>query len=84
MRILLTTTKIFLGKTTCSLNMKEYIFNYRGGEIIATIKADSEEEAFSKCIKGEGEFEVQNWCLHYDMWLPDDENPSEYVDKCNE
>ena len=60
--------------------MKEFKFNYRGGEIVAIINANNEEEALKKCLKGEGRFIVENWCLRDNSWKADDNNPSDYTD----
>jgi len=65
--------------------MKEFRFNYRGGEIIATIYANNDEEILKKCMNGESSFIIENLCLRDNSWKADDNNPSNYNDEevCN-
>jgi hypothetical protein len=54
--------------------MKEYNFQYRGGEIMATVKANSYMEALNKIREGKGEYEIVFDFLWYEFWSSDDED----------
>lgn len=61
--------------------MPRFCFSYRGGEILAAVTADTEEQALEAIRRDspDVEWEVQSHFLHGDMWERDEDSEQELV-----